>query len=689
MARSRLSGWTRRRLAAWLSVFFLALAVPTAVLIHQAYGQLKYESFHQYRQLAEDLSRQIDRQLQDIIATESAHSFTDYAFLNVSGDPKAKFLQRSPLSAYPVRSALPGIIGYFQIDAAGKFSSPLLPNNAQLAISYGISRAELTQRRQLQERLLRILSENRLLSDGSQLAAAPAPARPAMNDAIAGKPKTDLDQPRRTVPATASGSRSDSQQAFDKLQDVEQASMSKQKKSPNALGRVEELNLKSPYAPAEQRAKSLPSKALGERKLEKRVLRKERSALPETTLSRESDAGLSTRNERQRDIRVHIFESQIDAFEISLLDSGQIVLYRKVWRNNQRYIQGALIDPQPLFHQLIESVFRETALSQMSNIAIAYRGNVFAAFSDTTRKGYLSSTAQLQGALLARTRLSAPWSDLELIFYVRRLPAGAGAPVLAWTALILAVVLCGGFVLMYRLGTRQLELARQQQDFVSAVSHELKTPLTSIRMYGEILREGWAGEDKKREYYDYIYSESERLSRLIGNVLQLARMTRNDLEADCQVVPVGELLDNIRSRISSQIERAGFRLELDCDDADAAERVIVDGDFFTQIIINLVDNALKFAANADNRTISLSCRRLPNEMVFGIRDYGPGIPRDQLRKVFKLFYRANNELTRETIGTGIGLALVRQLATAMEARVDVNNRQPGVEFQLHCPVAKN
>ena len=335
---------------------------------------------------------------------------------------------------------------------------------------------------------------------------------------------------------------------------------------------------------------------------------------------------------------------------------------------------------------MIESAFRETALSRMSNIAIAYRGNVFTAFSGNTTQAYLSNTEQLQGALLARTRLSAPWSDLELIFSVTRLPAGPGGNVLGWVAVTLVIVMCGGFYLMYRLGVRQLELTRQQQDFVSAVSHELKTPLTSIRMYGEILREGWADEAKKRSYYDYIYTESERLSRLISNVLQLARMNRNDLVANCTPCRVSELMDNIRSKVSSQIEHAGFGLQLDCDDTTQSATILVDVDFFTQIIINLVDNALKFAAKAENKRIDIGCQWQRDHIIFSVRDYGPGIPKDQLRKVFKLFYRASNELTRETVGTGIGLALVQQLAQAMQAQIDVINRQPGVEFQVSYPV---
>ena len=679
MLRNGLTGWTRQRLRLWLGVFFLALLIPTAVLINQAYHQLKYESFHQYRLLAEDLSKQIDRQLQTIIATESAHSFTDYSFLNIAGDPKAKFVQRSPLSAYPVASTLPGIIGYFQIDAQGNFTTPLLPQDTATALAYGVSASELQQRRELQARLHHILSENHLVQTRREVASAPTTSRSLEESSrnVAGSLATP------SAPASAP---LESQQAFDQLRDTDLQSLPKQQKLSNSLGRVDELKLDSLYTAKSAGGKTSAQKAERATPADKKVLRKERSVLPEQTQARAKNADTKYKRDLEQDVRVHIFESQIDAFEISLLDSGQFVLYRKVWRDGQRYIQGALLDPAPLFHTLIESAFRETALSRMSNIAIAYRGNVLTAFGGNSAQRYLSNTEQLQGALLAQTRLSAPWSDLELIFTVNRLPAGPGGNVLAWVGFSLVIVLCGGFFLMYRLGLRQIELARQQQDFVSAVSHELKTPLTSIRMYGEILREGWADEDKKRGYYDYIYTESERLSRLISNVLQLARMTRHDLQVETKPYRISELLDNIRSKVGSQIEHAGFALQLHCEEAAQATTIQVDIDFFTQIIINLVDNALKFAAKAENKTIDIGCRRQRDHIVFNVRDYGPGIPKDQLRKVFKLFYRASNELTRETVGTGIGLALVQQLAQAMQAQVDVINQQPGVEFQVSYPV---
>jgi signal transduction histidine kinase len=685
--RGGLTGWTRQRLLLWLAVFFLALAIPTAILINQAYRQLKYESFHQYRLLAEDLSKQIDRRLQAIIASESARSFTDYTFLNIAGEPKANFLQRSPLSAYPVQSTLPGIIGYFQIDAQGNFSSPLLPQDANTALDYGVSSRELQQRRALQTRLHQILSENHLVQTPATYAGLASPPERRTQEETARNKLSARDAVSSNAASAAPASVPlESQQAFDQLSKTELQASKKQQALPNALGRVEELKLKSPYAAKAEEEKASAEKPKGAQLADKQALRKERSVLPEQAPAAAIDAGKQAKHDLERDVRVHIFESQIDAFEISLLDSGQFVLYRKVWRDGQRYIQGALIGPAPLFHNLIESAFRETALSQMSNIAIAYRGNIFTAFTGKGAQRYLSTTEQLQGALLAQTRLSAPWSDLELIFSVNQLPAGPGGNVLGWVAFSLIIVLCGGFYLMYRLGVRQFDLTRQQQDFVSAVSHELKTPLTSIRMYGEILREGWADEDKKRSYYDYIFTESERLSRLISNVLQLARMTRHDLQAECKPCRVSELLDNIRSKVSSQIERAGFALHLACDETAQAASIQVDVDFFTQILINLVDNALKFAAKADNKTIDIGCCRQRDHIVFSVRDYGPGIPKEQLRKVFKLFYRASNELTRETVGTGIGLALVQQLAQAMHAQVDVINQQPGVEFQVSYPV---
>jgi signal transduction histidine kinase len=686
--RIRLAGFGRSRLRWLLGLFFLALAVPTAVLVRQAYLQLKWESFHQHRAMAEELSARIDARLARLIEAEEARSFSDYAFLVVAGDPQANFLQRSPLSEFPPKSNLPGVLGWFQLDAEGMFSTPLLP--AQTAGTYGIPEPELAQRAALQSRLWEILSRNRLVQTRKEDAArqlkvreesVPPAAAPTGKDAAKPAAPVMAAPPSASPPGVGmEKAEAPAQAAFDELSQAVPERKKKQEAA-STLGKVEDLKLGSRYQmEADKEAPRVyPGKSAV---LEKRAGRKERSALPESPAP-VAGAAWNAALPAPAPLRVATFESEIDPLEFACLDSGDFVLFRKVWRDGQRYIQGLPIESAPFLRGLIEAEFRATALSRMSQLAVAHRGEVLAAYSGAAEREYLRSAREMQGDLLYRTRLSAPLDGLELIFTITRLPAGPGGTVVGWLAAILGVVLCGGFYLMYRLGLRQIELARQQQDFISAVSHELKTPLTSIRMYGEMLRAGWVEEDRKAAYYDFIYSESERLSRLIANVLQLARLSRNGLELAPRTLAVSELLDNVRSKLGAQVEQAGFELRFVAD-PDAAEALIrVDADAFAQIAINLVDNALKFSARSPRKAVDIGFhRQRDGTVVFSVRDFGPGVPKNQMKKIFQLFYRLENELTRETVGTGIGLALVHQLALAMGARVDVVNLEPGAEFRV-------
>ena len=682
-------GQERRHLRRWLALFFIALTIPTGILVRQAYSQLKWEVFHQHQVFAEELASRIDEHFIEWVNTEEDRSFTDYAFLVVAGTAEANFLQRSPLSTYPVKATIPGLIGHFQVDAKGRFSTPLLPSAQKQSAAYGISLGERTQRLALENKLQQILSRNRLLENvelrASLAGKANSKIRQDRSSALKGVAESDAaiefaDTVAQSVlPATV---QAPAQAAFDRL---EPSSVVGKKKRDviRSLGRVEDLKLENRYQSQSADQGQRLRKSKKEESPSKRVARKESSSLPEPEVPVLQSILPKANSSAQPKIRISTFESELDPFKFSVLDSGHFVLFRNVWRQGQRYIQGALIERGPFLQGMIETAFRNTTLSQMSNLGVAYRGDVFSAFSGEAQQRYLSSAQELSGALLHRTRLSAPLADFELIFTITQLPAGPGAQVITWVAMSLALVLCGGFFLMYRLGVRQIALVQQQQDFVSAVSHELKTPLTSIRMYGEILREGWASEEKKKTYYDYIFAESERLSRLIANVLQLASMSRNDLQVSLSPVSLSELMDEVGSKVSSQVERAGFELRLNLDHEIAQTNISVDADAFSQIVINLVDNGIKFSDKAELKIIEISWRRQADgNLKFSVRDYGPGVARNQMKKIFKLFYRSENELTRETVGTGIGLALVQQLASAMGAGVDVVNQQPGVEFSV-------
>ena len=695
MLRNTLAGLNKKQLRRWLSLFFLALAIPTAILIQQSYSRLKWETFHQHQQMADELSNRINSQFLRLINKEEQRPFTDYAFLNVAGDPTANFLQRSPLSQFPIRSEIPGVIGYFQVDTAGKLLTPIVPD-LNTSSNYGISEKELASRITLQDQIQNILSQNHLIqNDDSQNFKLNKEERRktiARSDSISSSVESYNESIADQDEMLAIEEKDQGQVAFDRLKKTSPMREQQQSK----FGRLEDIELSQRYKNEPEKQKVLEDKGLVVGKVEKRA-RTEQNILPEAIESPKykQDRGFEKTQSPAEPVvqsdsaklRIRTFESEIDPFEFSLLDSGHFVLFRKVWLNDQRYIQGVLIDQDLFLTNIISSAFRETSLAQMSNLLVVFQGNVLSAFSGQTSREYLSSSRDLKGELLYQTRLSDPLSDMQLLFSVTKLPAGPGGTIVKWLALILASVLCAGFYLMYRLGLGQINLTNQQQDFVSAVSHELKTPLTSIRMYGEMLREGWASEEKKKTYYDFIFDESERLSRLINNVLHLARMTRNEQQADLKTLTVSELMDGVQSKVSTQIERSGFELDMQCNEDTAQSMIKVDADWFTQIMINLVDNAIKFSDRAEKKIIQLGCQKLSdNTIQFSVRDYGPGVAPEQMKKIFKLFYRTESELTRETVGTGIGLALVHQMIMNMNGQIDVINSDPGAEFRVKFPV---
>ena len=687
-----LAGWNPNRLRIWITLFFFALAVPTAMLVNHAWSQLKWEAYYRQRLMAEELAARIDQAFAGIINREAGRAFTDFAFLNVAGDPAANFLQRSPLSAYPVNQDVPGLIGYFQVDAQGVFSTPLLPVIENQSLDYGVSEQELQERRTLQEDIRRILSDNSLVQGdpGTGSTAGPDTGEtlpenemPLLLRESASAPAPDIAYADLDDNADAGLS---AQAAFDQL---EQKSAGNNPNNAFGIARVEDLELEEAYAgdPLDVSAeRSINRFEASSSPLERR-LRKEQSVLPE----RDDDA-VSTRASRDRvtasELRISIFESVVDDFDLSLLNSGHLVLFRKVWRDDQRYIQGALLNREHFINDVITQNLRGTAVSGTTDLTVAHDGNVMSVYAAAQDGSTVYGVEDLSGELLFQQRLSAPLDDVELIFSVNNLPPGPGGNIILWLTAIFLLILSSGCYLLYRLGLGQISLARQQQDFVSAVSHELKTPLTSIRMYGEMLREGWAEESKKKSYYSYIHDESERLTRLINNVLQLARMTRRELQLDCRPVTVDVLLDTVRSKVASLVERAGFTLEIQCDTETGRRAIDVDIDCITQILINLVDNSLKFAAKSERKQICISCQVLPGtDLQIAVRDYGPGIAGAHMKKIFRLFYRPENELTRDTVGTGIGLALVKQMVHAMHGSIDVVNMDPGAEFRLVFPAA--
>ncbi|MGB1310675.1 MAG: histidine kinase dimerization/phospho-acceptor domain-containing protein, partial [Leucothrix sp.] len=496
----------KKRLRRWLLLFFLALLLPAALLIQQSYSRLKWEVFHQHQKMAAELSRRIDNRLTRLITIEDNRTFADYSYLSGADGAQQKVPVRSPLSNYPIESEIPGVVGYFQVDAQGVLTTPLMPTVDDI---YPADSKELVQRNAVRNQLRQILAANQLVRDAPAEAVEVSGA--VVEEKLAPAPTVEAEVAMADIAVSSLGAESDTTTVF-KSKDRSLGSSSKAQavRKPIAFEQLKErgkqIASKNSYAQVEDIALKQNFQQKGESRRQSLAVKKKRDAVserlerPAAKIAREQ----SMPKPIQQNIRIRTFESDVDPFEFSLLDSGHFVLFRKVWRNGQRYTQGLLIN-QKQFLSLVQDEFLSSDLSQMSGVLVAYQGNILISFSESNLQTSPIKSQALTGEQLYQVRLSDPLSDLQMIYSITDLPVGAGGRVILWLALVMASVLLGGFYIMYRLGLRQINLAAQQQDFVSAVSHELKTPLTSIRMYGEILKQGWAPEENKRRYYDFIY----------------------------------------------------------------------------------------------------------------------------------------------------------------------------------------
>jgi len=252
---------------------------------------------------------------------------------------------------------------------------------------------------------------------------------------------------------------------------------------------------------------------------------------------------------------------------------------------------------------------------------------------------------------------------------------GSPTPIYLLASLLVLVGGAGAFAL-YRMVAVTVDFAERRNNFVAAVSHELKTPLTAIRMYGEMLRDGLVeSEEKRKEYHHTITEESERLSRLIDNVLEFSRLEKGARSFELRIGALGPVLEEVVEKLRPHVQATGFELQLEIESDLPSVRF--DRDALLQVLFNLVDNALKYARASVDKRIVLEAQLADGGVELAVRDFGPGVDKRHLSRVFEPFYRGEDELTRTTKGTGIGLALVKELTDHMGAAARCANTPDG------------
>jgi signal transduction histidine kinase len=254
---------------------------------------------------------------------------------------------------------------------------------------------------------------------------------------------------------------------------------------------------------------------------------------------------------------------------------------------------------------------------------------------------------------------------------------------IAALALALTVALLGGY-LLWRDVRRELRMAEVRGQFVSSVSHELRTPLTAIQMFAETLREGRIEQEKAREeYLDTIVSESERLTRLVDNVLDFSRIERGRKNYRFRLTSLGAVVRAAGRAVQYPLASQGFRLNTEVEEDVSLARA--DPDALEQAVLNLLTNALKYSG--DSREIGLRLRRTDDGAEIQVVDRGIGIPAEEQTRIFDKFYRSPTRENELLPGTGLGLTLVEHVARAHGGTVTVESRPgEGSTFSIRVPV---
>jgi len=649
--------------------FFLLLQLGIFFLLYNSYRQMRIEEKSLWDAESAKVYNQMQAQVSDLLNVEDARSFRDYRFYQGSGASSSPRSSLADLSeaAYPK-----GWVGYFQMDPDGSFSTPYLPAAKESLKSDPDYPLRLKKQAEIETTTAAFRKEmkgafaNRSVAQpqARRLPKPAAPALPAGSDTAPvplAKPKTapniypnPLASKQAAQSLGASGSskgrldEADDQAALPALARREEAapasSIQSFAQAPAPASPPREVEAKKSEAPRAKAKESAPPGAPAEKQYKRQVPSPARDSSPSSSVV------------------------WLDPFQAKV-SGASFVFFRRVWVEQQMYLQGFAIRIQPFFEGLMQNAFLNSSLPDFSWVRWASEGQPIAQY------GRVESDPGKQNVLFSRwmayplngvqwSILGQAWPEISTRFYLNLLSGG------------LFLFASMGLFWIYRSSAEQVRLSQKRQDFVAAVSHELKTPLTSIRMYSEMLEGDWVGQEEKRqEYYRSIRQESERLSRLIENVLQMARLEKQSYYLSLIRQSPSEDLRRWAAEFSELAAREGFSFRLEAPAEHPAMQY--EPEALKEILLILLENSIKFSRQAAKKELKLSIRVQPSWLEWTWMDRGPGVPPRELSQIFDKFYRVENELTRRTKGTGIGLAIAKATVEAMGGTIQARNTESG------------
>lgn len=254
--------------------------------------------------------------------------------------------------------------------------------------------------------------------------------------------------------------------------------------------------------------------------------------------------------------------------------------------------------------------------------------------------------------------------------------------------LVAVIAAIFGIALTWRATRREMQVAQVKSDFLANISHELKTPLTAIRAFGDLLHSGRASKPERiREYGGMIKTESDRLTALINNILEMSRLERGIRKYRMEEGDLREIVNETVDVFQHSLDTAKFELEVKLPLQPVQTKF--DEGAIRQAVINLLSNAVKYSGS-NNARIEVELKSEANEAIIEVKDFGVGISKEEQRDIFLPFHRSINDEIQAKGGTGLGLAIIREIARGHGGEITVESELgKGSIFRLQLPILEN
>ena len=647
-----------RKLKILILIFCLALSIPLGYFVLRTYWSLEQEEISELRYFAVTLFDQMEEELASVVLAEEARPVDQYRYYYAPSEEISapQSLVPSPLSQPPKK---PYVLGYFQNDPDGSFQTPLVKNDEAIP----------------PERTELVAQLNKANSIFNQ-------KRTTVVESAEGK----------TAEVHAKREREQVSTFADKYLDLSRSKKSSRAYLGQQKSRVEEITPGQAVNLARRDQEQPPTQdwqqqqTLAEQDEPKEAISgvgapmageasKDKGALTE---GRYAASPIRPPAPLPASPKLRV---EVDPLQSVFINEQQIFIFRRIVISNQIFRQGFVLLIDEFLNHLAKEYFSGQPMAAFANLRLSVvdRG-------EETSSHTSGATVQHANFSLERT-FPRPFSFFRASLTCDRIPRSVGRSILNIMIFVLAFIILMGLFAIYRSAREVLALSERRSRFVSSVTHELKTPLTNIRMYIEMLEQGIARDpEREQEYFRILGSESSRLSRLINNVLEFSKFEKKQTHLDLQEGTLEEVIHEVKEVMQEKLRQEGFRLKVEMEDLPPFK---YDREAMIQILINLIDNSMKFGKSLPSRKITLKVWSEQDTARISVSDTGAGIPRHDLRKVFDDFYRVDSDLTRTTGGTGIGLALVKKLVTLMGGTVWAeNNDGPGCTITISLPVKR-